>query len=413
MSNGVYYDYKTSYRTISPNITINRAAAAIEYFKITRLANVTDLDCIGMPVWIAIRPLAHSLSVSQGKGLSDELACASALMEAIELAHAEQTPSNTHVACLGIGEYDPYYLGLNEILFRNNAHDFDANQKIEWVMGYCGLNNSKKYIPRDLFNMDLTLPSSEDSPIKRSTNGLASGNSVDEAIIHSLCEIIERDQTAFWIVNTCLGSERRNTSVHLPSVASSVIQELRDKCCEAGLLLFAWYISTNVNVPCFSAKIFDPQCRTACPFPSTGFGCHPKKEVALVRAISEAMQSRITYITGSREDMPYSEYSDKSRWFNCSHSADIDELAGKTEALAFEQIDEYEGSMQPTEIRDWIISKIANDLSAPIVVDLTDEKLNIPVVFSVVPGAEAYFGHDGYMPGERMRAHYVKMTNVR
>ena len=55
-------------------------------FGITRVANITGLDRIGIPVWISVRPHGRSLSVAQGKGLTPELAQASAVMESIELA---------------------------------------------------------------------------------------------------------------------------------------------------------------------------------------------------------------------------------------------------------------------------------------------------------------------------------------
>ena len=57
---------------------------------ITRLADVTGLDRIGVPVFQAIRPLSRSVSVSQGKGLDPDAARASALMEAVETWHAER-----------------------------------------------------------------------------------------------------------------------------------------------------------------------------------------------------------------------------------------------------------------------------------------------------------------------------------
>ena len=57
---------------------------------ITRLANVTGLDRIGIPVVQAVRPNSRSLSVSQGKGVDMDSAKASAMMEAFELWHAER-----------------------------------------------------------------------------------------------------------------------------------------------------------------------------------------------------------------------------------------------------------------------------------------------------------------------------------
>lgn len=43
--------------------------------------------------------------------------------------------------------------------------------------------------------------------------------------------------------------------------------------------------------------------------PATGMGCHPNRwEFALKRALTEAAQSRLTFIAGARDDMPRAEY---------------------------------------------------------------------------------------------------------
>ena len=57
---------------------------------ITRIANVTGLDRIGIPVVMVCRPNARSIAVSQGKGLDMDAAIVSGLMESAELYHAEQ-----------------------------------------------------------------------------------------------------------------------------------------------------------------------------------------------------------------------------------------------------------------------------------------------------------------------------------
>src|SRR5437868_3461455 len=59
--------------------SLARARAVMPALGITRLANVTGLDHVGVPTWMAVRPLALSLSVSQGKGLTHDLAKISAL----------------------------------------------------------------------------------------------------------------------------------------------------------------------------------------------------------------------------------------------------------------------------------------------------------------------------------------------
>ena len=56
---------------------------------ITRIAELTGLDVIGIPVFAAIRPMGRSLSTQQGKGISPQAARVSALMESLETWTAE------------------------------------------------------------------------------------------------------------------------------------------------------------------------------------------------------------------------------------------------------------------------------------------------------------------------------------
>jgi ribosomal protein S12 methylthiotransferase accessory factor YcaO len=79
-----------THRCIPPTDTLSRIVPLMSRFGITRLANVTGLDRIGLPVVAAYRPNSRSLAVAQGKGVTLEAAKASALMEAIELYHAER-----------------------------------------------------------------------------------------------------------------------------------------------------------------------------------------------------------------------------------------------------------------------------------------------------------------------------------
>ncbi|MFE3159315.1 hypothetical protein [Streptomyces sp. NPDC059221] len=77
-------------RARRPEQTWQAVAGHLPEYGITRVADLTGLDVIGLPVWTAIRPASRTLSTSQGKGASDLLAKLSAVMEAIELWHVEQ-----------------------------------------------------------------------------------------------------------------------------------------------------------------------------------------------------------------------------------------------------------------------------------------------------------------------------------
>src|SRR5918995_3479572 len=79
-----------THRLVAPGATVERVAPLRARMGITRVANVTGLDRIGIPVVMVCRPNSRSIAVSQGKGLDLDAAKASGVMEAIELYHAER-----------------------------------------------------------------------------------------------------------------------------------------------------------------------------------------------------------------------------------------------------------------------------------------------------------------------------------
>ena len=78
-----------THRDRSPEETIERGMRLASAFGITRIANLTGLDRIGLPVVMVCRPNARSSAVFHGKGIDLAAAKASGIMEAIETWHAE------------------------------------------------------------------------------------------------------------------------------------------------------------------------------------------------------------------------------------------------------------------------------------------------------------------------------------
>src|ERR1700733_2330877 len=77
-------------RAASIAATWRRIAPLARRVGVTRIADHTGLDTIGIPVIAAIRPMARSLSTQHGKGATPAAARVSAVMEAIETFTAEQ-----------------------------------------------------------------------------------------------------------------------------------------------------------------------------------------------------------------------------------------------------------------------------------------------------------------------------------
>ena len=88
--------FKGTHRVIAPKKTVEINEDKLKTVGITRVADITDLDRIGMPVFTAIRPTAEdgAISIYGGKGISKDHAKASAMMEGFERYSAEKQESD-------------------------------------------------------------------------------------------------------------------------------------------------------------------------------------------------------------------------------------------------------------------------------------------------------------------------------
>jgi ribosomal protein S12 methylthiotransferase accessory factor len=142
-------------------------------------------------------------------------------------------------------------------------------------------------------------------PFGTSSNGLSSGNTLREATVHGLCELVERDVCSFEAVRDTSMPIELDT-VHGPGAA--LVETIR----AAGLELYVRTAYNPFGLPYFTAVIHDPDA-CAPHLLNGGYGCHPHRSVAFVRAVAEAAQSRLTFIHGGRDDLagPHARFK---RW---------------------------------------------------------------------------------------------------
>src|SRR5690349_8467732 len=79
-----------THRLISPEETLESVRRFFPAMGITRAADITGLDVIGLPVVTVCRPNSRSVTVSLGKGLDLAAAKASGVMESVEAFMAER-----------------------------------------------------------------------------------------------------------------------------------------------------------------------------------------------------------------------------------------------------------------------------------------------------------------------------------
>jgi YcaO-like protein with predicted kinase domain len=284
--------------------TVARMRPMFSRFGITRLADVTGLDCIGIPVWMAVRPNSKTLAVSQGKGFTDAAAQASAVMEAAEIATAELFPVERRVATgRGLMNAGEPMMSLNNLI-AHGEHLLTENDELGWVEGYDLLQERTVWVPAEAAAIVPAKESRGRSRFWQSSDGLASGNVMLEAVVHGLCERVERDACVLWQLRS--DSQVLEACVDPATLGDDGVDDLADRIERSGLLLRLFDITSNAGVPVFFAVVArtpDGHEKHWKHFDlSSGVGCHPSAARASIRAITEAAQSRVTSITGARDD---------------------------------------------------------------------------------------------------------------
>lgn len=282
-----------TYRARFPDDTWEIIRPRLPQFGISRIADVTGLDVLGIPVALSVRPLARTLSVSQGKGHTYPLARISAAMEAIELWHAEFAHPRASRCAVPAAELSLPY-GIGDLPALRGSLVTDATP-LDWVDAVGLMSGRTVPVPSDV----VTMAGSDRSAWKpaglvRTSNGLASGNTWQEATLHALYEVVERDAVSRQ------PEEVQDGTLVLASIDDEACSELVERIGRAGAILTVTHVPNRFGLPCFRATVWS----TEFPLINLGYGAHLTPGIALSRAISEAAQSRLTAIAGSRDDMP-------------------------------------------------------------------------------------------------------------
>ena len=376
-------------RSCTPEETLKRIEQFVPDAGITRVADITDLDRIGIPVYSCIRPAAAegAISVYNGKGGTEAEAKVAGIMEGIERYSAEAVPrdlapySYADMRLRGEKPIDPESLILPVTT--------DSTQEIPWVKGFDLVDKEEVSVPF----CAVVHPNPYYMPtlFRTSSNGVASGNTLEEAIFYALTEVIERD--AWSLVETTRNTGKKLTD--LPPRAA----EMAEKFAKAGVEVTLRNITSDTGIPTIAAVADDVQMKDP-RLLMIGMGTHTNPEIAMIRALSEVAQSRATQIHGAREDATIAQFREmmgydrvkrmNAYWFK----GDEYEPASAVESCA---TDDFK-----TDIEEIVSRLAAAGLDRVIVCDLTDPEIQIPVVRVIVPGMEC-FTIDNERRGQRCR----------
>ena len=385
-----------THRGISPAETVARVTPLMAQMGITRIANVTGLDRIGVPVVMVCRPNARSLAVSQGKGCDLDAATASGLMEAAELYHAEHIELPLKLGSMAELAHSHAFVDVSRLPRISNR--FHRDLVMLWVEGQDLISGQGRWLPFESVRTNFTLPPPPGSGcFDCSSNGLASGNSLIEATCHAICEIVERDATSLWHAKS--EQARGEAGLDLTSIDDPACREVLAQLEAADFDVHVWETTTDAGIACFYCLISDR--RDPMQHHGIGAGCHPTRAIALLRALTEAVQVRTTYISGARDDLMPEEYSARER-------ANKARIAARMRAMhrPLRRFVDAPDQATPSFDQDlnWLLARLqAIGITEAIAVDLAKPALGLGVVRVVIPGLEGPHDHPAYLPGPRAR----------
>jgi ribosomal protein S12 methylthiotransferase accessory factor len=372
-----------THRAIPPKRTIENVEGKLRKAGVTRIAEITHLDRLGIPVYSAIRPGAAegAVSIYAGKGATKSQAKASAMMEAFERYSAEITEEDCEEFVTGAYSQLEKAVNPEKLILPSLIYDKDETQ-LDWVRAVEVTDEQEYFIPANAVYHPYI--SRERSILfKSNTNGLASGNRIEEAVYHGITEVVERDA---WSIFESKKEPKRE--VNLDDIDNPLIRDMLDKFMKAGVEVKVLELTADIDITTMAAVADDTVLKDPALL-SLGVGTHLNPEVAVIRALTEVAQSRATQIHGTREDTNRAVFMRKAgyermkrinrHWFNDSHKImDIQDIGDKSKDSFKEDI----------ETCLTILEK--NGFKKVYYVDLTRREVEIPVARVIIPGLEVY-----------------------
>ncbi len=204
-------------------------------------------------------------------------------------------------------------------------------------------------------------------------NGPCAGNTIEEAILQGISEVVERHVCA-----VVTKEEIRTPAIDLSSVTDPVSRELIDKFERNGIKLYVNDFSLDTGIPTIGALAYDPAT-----FPDKSelvytAGTTPGADKALIRALTEVAQLAGDFESGSNyvaSGLPKPLILE-----------DIDYVVNPEETIAIQQITDLSDEDMLQELKNCLAALLKIDMEV-LIVDTMHPKLQIPAAYTIIPGA--------------------------
>jgi thioglycine synthase len=383
---------------------------------VTRLADITDMDVLRIPNYSAVVPGTEDyIWVYSGKGPTKGHAMASALMESIERYSSLPSGGPRKFIRSSYAELSK----TNKVLHPDRIvepvrFEYRDDMLMDWLPGHDLVAREQMMVPASIALFRYTPQPPAVNPFAYfHTNGLASGNVMEEAVCHALCEVVERDAMSlaelrasaipFHILRTVLHS-LNSAGIRVPPIPAEKfvddpgvfpdvdisgiefdpVNKLVEKFERAGISLTVKDITSDTGIPTFNASSVEWVTHDY-GYLAEGHGTHPDARIALLRAITEVSQTRAANIQGARDDLRKIKYGeqntdDRRAW----------QFMQSTRKIKFSQVKTFFNEDILDDIKLILLRLKGVGLSEAVIVDLTNPDIRVPVVRAIVPGLETF-----------------------
>jgi ribosomal protein S12 methylthiotransferase accessory factor len=403
--------FSCTHRAIEPSKTIAKYESKLKVAGITRITDITHLDRIGIPVYSAIRPTAQDggVSIYAGKGAKKEQAKASAMMEGFERYSAEKQKIDEEDSKIAnIQEMsNEKFIHPNDLILSNEIEnlDFEEKNRLEWTLATDVISEEEYYIPSNaIFHPYIPKNSNSDKNnennknnknknnqktataiFKGNTNGLASGNVLEEAVLHGILEVIERDAWSIFEL-----TKKNKKEIDIKAIENPLINNLLDKFKKESINIKLMDLTADINIPTIAATADDTILQDPALL-TLGVGTHLNPEIAVLRALTEVAQSRATQIHGTREDTTRAVFMRKAGYIRMKkmnkHYFDDE---SEDNIIDISNIKDKSTNSLKKDIEITIKELKDNGLNKILFKDLTREEIGVNVVRVVIPETENY-----------------------
>lgn len=359
-----------------------------------------------LPIWEGPQTTAILRNHSAGKGITETQAKTSALCEALERYSGvyrgyEPSVLSTFKA-LGDKAIHPNSCMLySDEQYRRRAEvnaagseynsipePFEETMEIRWSPVWSLSRKEFRFLPTAYCYFGYK----ESAFCHACSNGNAAGNTLEEAILQGLFELVERDSVGIWWYNSLQRPE-----VELATFSESYFTELQEHYAQAGRRLWVVDITTDLEIPAFAAisSKLDPRGPLL-----LGFGCHMDARLAIARALTEMNQMLLTSVSFSATPgISFSGADEEiANWMQTATLANHPHLVSDS-ASAQRTIDDYR------QCRNRDMCKAVLECQATmercgleiLVLDQTRPDIGLPVVKVIVPGLRHFWAR--FAPG--------------